>query len=250
MSSGHLDHLRRTLDRSLASLVEVEHFAAGSLVTMPVLYPGGGSVVLDVLPRSNGARITDRGEGFRHAELSGNEAAFSKSAERIAGDLGLVFDGRDILLEAVPIDRITGAMVMVANASAQASHSAMRAPAREAAVRDAMFGKLESVFGPGGFEKHGRILGASNHRWTIDASVRHERGFVVFNAVTGHYVSAAGTAAKFHDLGTLEHPPARIAVVVSRQDLGDWYGVVAAASDAVLETVDPNDRFRGLLAAA
>jgi hypothetical protein len=66
---------------------------------------------------------------------------------------------------------------------------------------------------------------------------------VVFNSVTKRYISAVGTAAKFHDFARLEIAPTRIAVVANREEIGDWIGVISSASDAVIEMAAANDQF-------
>ena len=110
-------------------------------------------------------------------------------------------------------------------------------------AKQALFKKLGSIFGEEGFERDVTLIGASNHPWDVDAMIRGRNGNVVFNAVSPGYISVAGTAAKFHDLARLETAPKRVAVVNSKLDLGDWFGVIAGASDAVLEIASGNDLY-------
>lgn len=240
------------VEAAIRRLVAVEHFRAGSIVSMPVLYPSGASVLLELSGRPSSVLVSDRGGGFHEADLMGAIRPFQREAERIAAGFGVRFDGRDIIAAEVPLDRLEGAMTLVAAASAQsASFAALKVAERqERNVREAMFEKLADAFGESGFERDIEFIGASNHKWRVDAMIPSGDRPVIFNSVTRSYVSAAGTAAKFFDLARLEAPPRRIAVVPSIAELGDWYGVVAGASDAVLELATANDKFRKVRNAA
>jgi hypothetical protein len=244
--------LSHTVDEAIKRLVSAEHFRAGSIVSMPVMYPSGASVVLEILSQAGRIFITDRGGAYQEAEFAGATRTFSREAEKVAADAGIKFDGRDMFVAEVPVDRVDGAMVVVAACSAQAAAiTALRAAERdEKFAKEALFDKLTDVFGINGFERDAKLVGASNHSWRVDAIVRHDSSLAIFNSVTKRYISAAGTAAKFHDLARLEFAPKRVAVVSSKTDIGDWYGVISSASDAILEMGAANDQFFQLGAAA
>jgi hypothetical protein len=237
--------LSKAVDTAIRKLVSVEHFHAGSLVSMPMLYPSGASVVLEVSAQSSTVFICDRGGAFQEAEFIGASRQLPREAERVASEFGIHFDGRDMFVAEVAYDRLEGALINVAAASAQAAASIARRAAerQEQDTKDAMFDKLSSVFGQNGFEREIELLGASNHKWRVDAVIRFESRVIVFNAVTRNHVSITGAAAKFYDLSRLETPPRRIAVASSLKELGDWYGVVSGAADTVLEIAAANDRF-------
>jgi hypothetical protein len=240
------------VDSAIRKLIAVQHFYAGSLVSMPVLYPSGASVVLEMSAQSTNVFVSDRGGGFVEAECMGASKQFLREAERIASEFGIRFDGRDMFVAEVPFNRLEGAMTVVATASSHAAAMAAQKSAerQERFAKEAMFEKLINVFGNNGFKREVEMIGASNHKWRIDALIdAHERS-TIFNSVTKSYVSAAGTAAKFYDLARLENPPRRIAVVPSFVGLGDWYGVVSGASDAVLELSAANDHFQKARSAA
>lgn len=248
---AHSD-LIQIVDKAVQSLVSVEHFRAASIVSMPVMYPSGASVVLEVSSQGGRAFISDRGGGFQEAEYMGLTRFFGKEAPRVAAESGIGFDGREMFVIEVPIDAISGAMAVVAACSANAAVAcALKAAERhEKVAKDSLFDKLTDIFGATGFEKDVPIIGASNHEWRVDALVKSQRSLVVFNSVTKSYVSATGTAAKFHDFALLETAPKRVAVVTSRKDIGDWIGVLSSASDAVIEINAANDQFLKIGAAA
>ena len=233
------------IDAAVKRLFSVEHFRAGSLVSIPVLYPSGASVVLEVTFSAGRVFISDRGGGHQEAEFIGATRMYAREALRVAAEAGIGFDGRDMFVTEVPIDSVSGAMAVVASCSANAAnHCAQRASEREETdAKDALFEKLTAVYGKSGFEREIKMTGASNHEWKVDARVKHSHGQTIFNSVTKNYISATGTAAKFYDFSRLETPPRRVAVVTSKKELGDWIGVLANAADAVLEISAANDKF-------
>ena len=238
-------NLTISVDEAIRKLVSVQHFDAGSIVSMPVMYPSGASVVLEISAQAGRLRVCDRGGGYQEAEFDGAIKVYGRYAARAASEAGVQFDGRDLFVADVPMDRIDGAMSVIASCSAQAAAfcAGRVAERHERFAREALFDKLAAVFGADGFTRDVPMIGASKHEWHVDAVIRGDNAFTVFNSVSKAYVSAVGTAAKFHDLARLEHAPRRIAVVSSHQDLGDWSGVIASASDAVIEIIDTNDRF-------
>ena len=235
----------KNIDAAIAKLVTAEHFRAGTLVSMPILYPSGASVVLELSMQKSTVFVSDRGGGYQEAEFLGATRHFQREADRVAQEFGIRFDGRDMFVAEVPLDRIDGAMAATASASAQAVvMTAMKAAERqERHAKEAMFAKLTSAFGADGFARDIELIGASNHRWRVDAMVERSGGRALFSSVTKSYISAAGTAAKFGDFARLEIPPRRVSVVSSIASLGDWYGVVANASDNIVELTADNDQY-------
>ena len=240
----HLD-LRTSVDDAVSRLVNVEYFHAGAIVSMPANYPSGTGVTLEVVVQPGGFSVSDRGGGYQEADFQGASRSYVRAAKEAASRFGLHFDGREFAAQNVTAQRLDGAMAMVSACSTQiAGEVASRMAKREERfAKQALFKKLGSIFGEEGFERDVTLIGASNHPWDVDAMIRGRNGNVVFNAVSPGYISVAGTAAKFHDLARLETAPKRVAVVNSKLDLGDWFGVIAGASDAVLEIASGNDLY-------
>ena len=61
--------LSSTIATAIKSLIAVEHFIAGSIVTMPNIYPSGASVVLEISMQGGRVFVSDRGGGFQEAEF-------------------------------------------------------------------------------------------------------------------------------------------------------------------------------------
>jgi hypothetical protein len=246
------EKISESVDSAIHRMVVSNHFRAGSIVSMPVTYPSGSTVVIEITVQQGKCFISDRGSGYQEAELLGSSRYYKREAKRIAESVGIRFDGRDMFVAEVERSNLHGAMIVVANSSAQAvNFAAMRQAERtdKDAAEDLYF-RLSSIYGEKSVAKDAEVIGASNHKWRVSVLVNRSRQRAFFEPVTSNYISVVGTAAKFHDFVRVDNPPQRIAVIKSRDEIGDFYGVVAAASSQVI-TMSAADRdFRDLLSAA
>ena len=160
---------RATLTRQSRDLYRLNTFVAGSLISMPVVYPSGASVVFEITSQGDRYFVSDRGGGFQEADFMGAGRAYTREAERIAQDSGIRFDGRDMFVAEVSVDAISGALVIVANCSQQAAAlAAVRAAER--VYRDAkgvLISRLERVYPPKEIIKDAKVIGGSNDKWPV-----------------------------------------------------------------------------------
>ena len=240
------------VDEAIRRLVTASHFSAGSVVSLPVTYPSGTSVTLEISVLQDRCLVSDRGGGFQEAEMSGASRYFSNEATRIADLAGIRFDGRDMFVAEVPASNLRGAMVAVANASAESVAAALFrfADRTDKDAQDSLFDRLASIYRSKDVQKDVQLVGQSNHKWRISVLVMDKVHRWMFEPVTGNYISAVGTAAKFHDFAGVENGPSRAAVIKSRVDMKDFYGLIAGASTKVLEMSDPDETFIRLMSAA
>ena len=252
MMEFKVNRSRASLDEAVRQLVATTHYAGGSVVTMPVIYPSGSSVTLEVAMHGERCFVTDMGNAFDEAEMMGSGRYFRSEATRIAEVCQIKFDGRLMFVAEVPIDRVRGAMVIVANASADAARAAAnkQAERHEHDAKEELYERLSCIYRTKDVVKDAQAIGQSNHKWKISVLVRDTVKTWMFEPVSGYYITAVGTAAKFHDFAGLETPPERIAVIKSRSDLGDYYGLIATASTKVVQASEPDSTFVRLLEAA
>lgn len=239
------------LRNALNGLITFEALETGVIVSMPVTYPSGASVNLEVRLQDKTAFVSDIGGGFNEADMYGAGRYFYNEAKRIAVELGIKFDGQDMFVARAPIDALAGVLTIVANASATAAKFAARRQAEraEADSKDELFSRLSRVYRGQDVAQDVELIGASNHKWRIAVMVADGDRRALFEPVSNHYVSIVGASAKFHDFAKLEIPPSRVAVVKSRQDLGDFFGVISSAATNVIPFSAGPKVFRDLLAA-
>lgn len=243
---------RQSVDEAVRRLVTTSHFAAGSIVSMPVTYPSGTTVTVEITMQRGRCFVSDQGGGYQEAEMSGSTRYFNSEATRIAEGAGIRFDGRDMFVAEVAPGNLHGAMVVVANASAESASAAMlRAADRsDKDAGDQLYERLTTIYRTKDVQKDVQLVGQSNHKWRISVLVMDRLQQWMFEPVTGNYISAVGTAAKFHDFASVANSPSRAAVIRSREDMKDFYGLVLGASTKVLTMSDPDESFMKLMVAA
>jgi hypothetical protein len=232
--------------------VNVEHFFAGSIVSMPIKYPSGATVVLEITGQDGRCLVCDRGGGFQEAELFGASRYFKTEAQRVADRAGIRFDGRDMFVAQVSKHVLRGAMISVANCSAEATNAAAMRLAQRADrdATDDLYLRLASLYRTRDVQKDPEFQGATT-KWRVSVAVLGLlRRPAFFEPVNGAYISAVGTAAKFNDFAGTENPPDRFGVIKSPEDLGNFYGLVARASTKLLPMTAPDRTFIELLEAA
>lgn len=241
----------RIVDEAVRSLANAEHFRAGSIVSMPVTYPSGSTVVVEIIANAGRCFVSDRGGAFQEAEMFGSVRSFKKEAERVAESAGIRFDGRDMFVAEVSLDHLSGAMIVVANCSAEAAKAAaLRAADRaENDDKEELFHRLSSLYRSRDVQKDAQLQ-ASRREWKVSVAVFGGPKIAIFEPVSGAYISAVGTTAKFQDFAGIERPPARFGVIKSVRDLGDFYGLVAGASTNLITSTSPDSVFERMLEAA
>ncbi len=211
--------------RAAAQLVSVRHESSGSFVTTPIMYPSGGAVVVWIDRSAPHFFVSDYSFGARECDIMGaDRRQYLKHATPIAEAAGvdLAKDGTFQIL--VSEGQLQGAIKAIASASQEVAYSyASRIHKRQLAdVRTVLVQKLEKVFGNKAVAKEVEFKGASTSDWRIDALVTRGDEIALFETVTPWFPSVASTLAKFGDIRLLESPPARNAVLVSKQGFGSW----------------------------
>lgn len=240
-----------SVEDAVRKLVNVEHFRAGSFVSMPIIYPSGSTVVLEVTTEGDRCFVSDRGGGFHEAEIYGASRYFKSEAQRIATAAQIRFDGRDMFVAEVPIENLHGAMTVVANCSAEAANAAALrlADRSDKDATEDLYLRLSSLYKARDVQKDIQINGA-RHKWRVSVAVLDQPELALFEPVSGAYVSAVGVVAKFQDFAARQDPPSRYGVMKSVEDLKDYYGLVAAASTKLVPVSAPDETFIDLLKAA
>lgn len=246
-NSGNME-----IDDAVRQLVNAQHFTAGTIITMPVTYPSGSSVTLEVINQDGRCFVSDRGCAHDEAEMMGTVRYFKAEATRVAEHVGIKFDGQFMFVAEVPIDNVRGALVTVANASADSARAAASKQAEniETEAKEMLYERLSGLYTTSHVDKDAELVGQSNHKWRISVLVRDRAVNWMFEPVSGHYITAVGTAAKFHDFARLQNPPNRIAVIKSQIDLGDYYGLIAGSANKMITISAPDNEYLSILRAA
>ncbi|MDW3181365.1 hypothetical protein [Roseobacter sp.] len=142
--------LRARIERAAQRLMAARETEGGRvLLDVPVSYPSGSSVVVEIEQNSDRIWVSDMGMGLVEAEMMAAQDSFQKLARTKAEEFGIGYDNSAMFVLWAPAARLEAAVVCVANASAQAAADAVRL-ASEAQVKRqaaAVFDRIRLVFG-------------------------------------------------------------------------------------------------------
>lgn len=97
---------------------------------MPVLYPNGNAVSVEITPNGDNLFISDMGIGHLEAEYAGASAYYGAQARRAAESFGISYDGYSVFAAKASFGQLEAAVLAVANASVQAAALAIDARSR------------------------------------------------------------------------------------------------------------------------
>jgi hypothetical protein len=245
MIVGQHQSLESAINSAIEKLVRAEIGQFGAMVTLPVRYPSGASVVLQLSESGDRCLVTDYGMAYLEAEMIGTTRSFVAYAPKIAERTGIRYDGRSFFAVEVPKDRLAGAMTVVANCSHRAAlYAASKASEeQDRGVKEQVYERLSTVFGRSNIDRDIQLHGSSSHAWPVSFSVSRGTGRAIVETVTAAPVSISSVVTKFHDIGRLEFPPPRLIVTRNKRSLGNYLGVLAPVSTALLEIRAANDDY-------
>lgn len=118
------------------------------LLDIPVTYPSGSSVVVEVEQKNNRVWVSDMGAGLLEAEMMAAQDSYQSLARTKAEEFGVQFDNSAMFALWVPLGRLEAAIVCVANASAQAAADAIRHVSEQQSRRQSalVFDRVSEIF--------------------------------------------------------------------------------------------------------
>ncbi|HSK41106.1 MAG TPA: hypothetical protein VK943_15170, partial [Arenibaculum sp.] len=241
--------LARIAEEVACGLAQPLMNGAGCFIRMPVMYPGGSSVVVHLDGGRDRFFVSDYGYGYAEADMMGATGSFARVARDLAERTGITFDARTFFVAESTRDELIATVAAVADCSQRAvTETALRLEVRkvEEDKRD-LLDRLVNTFGRPRVDIEPEIVGASTISWPILALVRGDGGATVFDYSKANRRSAANIAAKNHGIARLDKAPRRIVAVRSKPDMG---GLVALLSQSasVIEIGVPADTYRTLAA--
>jgi len=237
------------VEAAARSLVRISHDGNGhTQVTLPLFYPSGAVVAVEVIAGADGFLVTDAGLAFREAEMFGADHLFGRNATAIAESFGIEA-GRKEFRAMAGLDQLAGTMADVGAASCQLAHRLYERVVQrtEAEISGQLYDKLVHVFGSPRVVADATISGASSHKWRVSALVRLDGRDMAFEAVSNHHSSVYSSATMFHDIALLDRRPLAVAVVRNRSEMGEYIGILAQAAN-VIEANAPEETIRKLAA--
>lgn len=243
-------NINEAVQSAIQGLVEAREIDGTTFVNLPLVYPDGSFVTLQVggikgkgREAGNKFRISDNGYAYRELECIGAERSFANIVTKVAEEDGLSRNKRAIFVD-VPLDQLQRAICDVAVASWRVADTAYQKLSEddEGDIDDELRERLKRIFGEKKILEDKKIQGISSTKWEFSAIVQTGASLVIFDAVGNHPNSIYRASTSFHDIGALENPPRRVAVVRDKQALGSRLHILSQAGK-VIDTNQPDDVF-------
>jgi len=232
-------------------IAEVAHEVARALVritareesarlSLPLLYPGGSTVGVEISRLRDGFLVSDAGAARREAGLLGGERSFIQLAPAIATRFGVRFDHNMFFDVNVERDELVVAVCAIANASkAGVEETALRLAATEHSdYQVLLWEKLERVFTPKAVARKPDFRG-KRESWKFDAAIQVGGRMSLFDVVTPYANSVNSAVVKFVDVKDLgDDAPQRVAILTNK-DRTPHLGVLASTARWI--TADASD---------
>jgi hypothetical protein len=201
------------------ALVRITPREESARLSLPLLYPGGSTVGVEISKLRDGFLVSDAGAARREAGLMGGERSFVQLAPDIAIRYGVRFDHNMFF----DIDVVRNDLVVAVAAIANASKAAVEATAaRLAAVEHAdyqalLWERLQRIFNQRRVAQNFSFRGKSEV-WEFDAAVQWHGKTSLFEVVTPYANSVNSAVTKFVDVRNLgEAAPNRVAILTNKE---------------------------------
>lgn len=211
-------NIAQIADEVARALVRITAHEESARLSLPLLYPGGSMVGVEISRLRDGFLVSDAGGARREAGLLGGERSFVQLAPVIATRFGVRFDHNMFFDVNVERDELVIAVSAIANASkAGVEETAIRLAVVEHADYQAMlWSKLEHVFTPKVVARKLPFRGR-HEEWEFDAAVQILGRTSLFEIVTPYANSVNSAITKFVDVKELgDMAPNRIAILTNK----------------------------------
>jgi hypothetical protein len=233
------EQFRSAVERVARELVATDHREGYSLVSTPLRYPGGASVVIRIADAQPDFFVTDFGIGYEESEMMGGSAIFARHAPSIAETCGIGFDQHSFFIVKASKEQLPAAIVTVANCSQEAVvQTAFKlAERRVVDETERLYTRLTSVFRPQRVARDAEVVGRSNTKWHVATLVKSRNTDTIFEPVSNHHTSVFAASTKFRDIAGAEGAPQRVAMVRNRNEFGTHLSLLSENAHVIQRDV-------------
>lgn len=224
-------------------------FGEKMLLDVPISYPSGSAVVVDVELNGDKIWVSDMGMGYTEAQMMGAHESYQHIARGKAAEFGVGYDGGAMFVLWVPVERIESAIVCVANASAQAAADAVRLASEVHHKRqeDAVFERVTHVFGRQSVARSHEVIGKRSAWEAHNVVILGNGRRAIFEPMSKHANSVSSKFLMFSDLRESSILISLNAVVESTQSLDAKAQMVGDIANIIeLEATDETYRQYGM----
>jgi hypothetical protein len=234
------------------ALVGTRFSEGAAFVTTPVTYPSGAHAIVRLDGMGDRWFVSDDGYGALEAELMNASTTYRRLAPQVAERAGIAFDQRALFVAEATREELSGAVVAVANASAEAvRRTAMKVEEIRYATSRALFDeRIEATFRGQTIIRQPEILGASGKLWEFSAGIEHHGNVIyLLDLVRPRPPAVYATITKFTDVRPVaDRKGAAVLADVDRTD-PHLVSLLSRVVGIALPASAPMDTWRRQLAA-
>ena len=229
---------RGALDRAVAEIVSVTDFNGRWRVQMPVHTRYGGGIDVSVWQEGDGTTFMVSDDGVAYGEVLTANASmrtFATVAKRSCDRVGASFDGASMLFIRVGAERLSGAIVAIANLVKEVVDETLEKSFAEKtrAMAEVFHEKVERAFPKASRDYHATVIGQSSTPYTVDALVTVDGRRLAFDLFTkdGNSVNSAFVALS--DIARLEDGPRPVGVTSSLKAIGPKLNLINSVATVI-----------------
>ena len=227
------------VNEAASQLGDVTFERGFAFVNLPMYYPGGTGIVIQVAQHRDMYMVSDYGHGSDMADMMGASKQYAKVAHQIAENYGVGFDQHTFFHANASATNLAWAIALIGGCSKEAVDLATLrlSEKKEADKADFIIGRLTKVFAGRKITEHAAVRGDSLHEWHCTALVEDDTHQSVFEFVKPHSSSVYKSVTMFHDLARKENAPKRIAIVDNKQEMKSNLVILSQAASIIESSV-------------
>lgn len=236
------DRLRLAVSRLMATRVDGER----ARLTVPVLYPSGGSCAVEIVTSGERCFVSDLAMGHMEAEMYGAHDLYDVCAKAASERFGVRYDGLSVFASWASLDNVEGAIIGVANASAYAATTAIfrAVEEKERQKNYELFEKVQAIFGEASVAKTADLSGRDAQWQAHNVVILRDHRRAVFEFVSEAGSSIASKFLMFSDLSKREGEFSLNSVVKSVESIGKKGSMLGDVSNIIPLTAPHEDFIR------
>lgn len=226
--------LHQAIADAVGRLVSIRNFGDTVVVSLPISYPQGTLSAVHISTSGDRCFVSDCALGMREAELAGAAEFYDSAARSVSRRFGVAYDGACVFAASAPIERIEGAIIAVANASANAVGSALikASEAKDRQKNNDVFDVVVDIFGRNNVSRKEEIPGRDDS-WEAHNVVRTKGIISIFEFVSTHQNAVASKFLMFSDLSRSENSYSLNSVVESIDNLSKKATMLSDVSNII-----------------
>lgn len=222
---------------AVVRLVSVDALNGRYRVGLPISLCTGSMVDVSVWAEPNGTFMVSD-DGAAYFEISSgafNDRIFQTVARAHSEAAGAMFDGGTMLFMRVKADRLRGAIIAMGHLIQSVVNETISRSVKVKAetLRATLFNSLDAAFSGAAVTHDAQIFGATTAEYKVDALVKTDGGFLVFDLFTKDAISVAAAFTKLSDIYRLEHGPKVIGVTRDPAAVGPKLQLISSVAPVV-----------------